>query len=47
MPGIEASVHLLSYRPEWRIQAKAEAFRISKELGIPVSDIEHIGSTAV
>lgn len=47
MPEIEESVHLLSHRPEWRIQAKEEAFRISKELGIPVSDIEHIGSTAV
>ena len=47
MSEIEESVHLLSHRPEWRIQAKEEAFRISKELGMPVSDIEHIGSTAV
>ena len=47
MPFLDEPVQLLAYMPEWVSQAGAEASRIAHALGVALTDVEHIGSTAV
>jgi GrpB-like predicted nucleotidyltransferase (UPF0157 family) len=47
MDDLDEPVHIMDYRPQWAMEAMAEAVRIAQAIGRPVADVEHIGSTAV
>jgi GrpB-like predicted nucleotidyltransferase (UPF0157 family) len=40
-------IHLSGYRPEWESQFEDEQRRLADTLGFELTDVQHIGSTAV
>jgi GrpB-like predicted nucleotidyltransferase (UPF0157 family) len=45
--SLDEPVHLVPYDRAWSGVAQTECTRIAQALGVPIVDLEHIGSTAV